>query len=93
MSGPSLLDVRARRVQFERAIRSAVCVEPELTRSMSSVWAAFGSNVATGADMDPLERDVGLIDCGQVSRKTQGLPFLVAVENGFAPFNTFRFYL
>jgi hypothetical protein len=43
--------------------------------------------------METLEADVELIDCGQATIRTQGLPFLVAVENGFAPFNTFWFYL
>jgi hypothetical protein len=43
--------------------------------------------------METLEMDVGMIDCGQVSRKTHGLPFLAAVLNGFAPFNASWFYL
>lgn len=42
--------------------------------------------------MEMLEGNVGLIDCGQASKKTRGLPFLVVVENGFAPFNTFWFH-
>jgi hypothetical protein len=41
--------------------------------------------------METLEADE-LIDCGQASKKTHGLPFLVVWENGFSPFNTFWFY-
>jgi len=43
--------------------------------------------------METLEADVELIDCGQASKKTHGLPFLVMVENGFPPFNTIWFHL
>jgi len=43
--------------------------------------------------METPETDAGLIDCGQVSRKTHDLPFPAAVLNGFVPFNTLRFHL
>jgi hypothetical protein len=31
---------------------------------------------------------VMLRNCGKASRQTQGLPFQILWENGFAPFNT-----